>query len=60
MLTPEHIVPEWYFLPILCYFKEQCQDKVLGIVSFIFKYCVFYLLYHIFWEGYEPARIYIF
>jgi len=36
MLTSEHIVPEWYFLPFLCYSYELCQDKVLGIVSYAF------------------------
>lgn len=27
LVTPPHIVPEWYFLPFLCHLKDQFQTN---------------------------------
>jgi len=58
MLTPEHIVPEWYFLPFYAILRAM-PDKVLGIVCMLASIGILFIIPYI-WEGYESAEFILF
>jgi len=58
MLTPEHIVPEWYFLPFYAILRAM-PDKVLGIVMMGLSIAILFVIPYA-WEGYEPAAFVLF
>ncbi len=43
MVTPEHIVPEWYFLPFYAMLRS-IPDKLLGVVTMFGSIAVWFLL----------------
>jgi len=43
MVTPSHIVPEWYFLPFYAILRS-IPSKVMGVVAMIASIAVFFLL----------------
>jgi quinol-cytochrome oxidoreductase complex cytochrome b subunit len=55
MVTPEHIVPEWYFLPFYAILRAL-PDKVLGIIFMLFSIILLVIIPY-FWEGYESADL---
>ena len=40
MVTPTHIVPEWYFLPFYAILRS-IPDKLLGVVFMVIIYCYY-------------------
>jgi len=58
MLTPEHIVPEWYFLPFYAILRAM-PDKVLGIIMMGSSIALLFVIPY-FWEGYEAAEFVLF
>lgn len=58
MLTPEHIVPEWYFLPFYAILRAM-PDKVLGISAMGLSIVILFMI-PFFWEGYAPAEYKLF
>jgi len=58
MSTPEHIVPEWYFLPFYAILRAM-PDKVLGIILLFSSIIILFIIPYI-WEGYEPAEFIFF
>ncbi len=58
MLTPEHIVPEWYFLPFYAILRAM-PDKVLGIALMAGSIILLFLIPYL-GEGYSNADFALF
>jgi ubiquinol-cytochrome c reductase cytochrome b subunit len=43
MVTPEHIVPEWYFLPFYAILRS-IPDKLFGVIAMLLSILVFFFL----------------
>ena len=43
MKTPEHIVPEWYFLPFYAILRS-IPDKLWGVIAMLFSILIFFFL----------------
>jgi ubiquinol-cytochrome c reductase cytochrome b subunit len=43
MVTPDHIVPEWYFLPFYAILRS-IPDKLLGVSAMVFAILILFLL----------------
>lgn len=43
LVTPKHIVPEWYFLPLYAMLRSVA-DKTLGIIIFVFAIVVLFII----------------
>ena len=47
LVTPTHIVPEWYFLPLYAILRSV-PDKLMGIIALVFAFLGLFLLPFIF------------
>lgn len=52
LITPEHIVPEWYFLPFYAILRA-IPSKLLGVIS---MFSAIFILYFLPWLDRSPVR----
>lgn len=55
LVTPTHIQPEWYFLPIYAILRS-IPNKLGGVVALIIRICILYFLPFIIKSNIYPAR----
>jgi ubiquinol-cytochrome c reductase cytochrome b subunit len=43
MVTPAHIVPEWYFLPYYAILRS-IENKLLGVIALLLSICILFII----------------
>jgi len=55
LVTPSHIVPEWYFLPFYAILRA-IPDKLLGVIAMLCSILILFLLPHLSATDYRSMR----